>query len=120
MGIKITTDELGVKVRRSDRFKFPSYYIKISRQVDGQWVNEFQDIRFRKGVEVEDGDEIIIHDAFPTLDVWKKDGEVKSRCVWQILDFHYRSEMINHAPKEAVMPEDLPDSFAAADDDVPF
>ena len=121
MGIRITTDEFGVKVHRSDRFKFPSYYIKISRQVDGKWVNHFQDIRFRKGVEIEDGDEIIIKDAFPTIDVWKKDGAVKSKEVWQILDFKFRSETEpRQVPLADVPAEEMPDNFAAAEDEVPF
>ena len=120
MGIKITTDSFGVKVWRSDRKKFPQYAIKFSRMVDDKWVNVYQPIRFRSGVELENGAEIIIDDAFVTMDAWKgNDGNLNGKELWQILEFHYMHESKKESPRQEVF-EDLPDSFSAAEDEIPF
>lgn len=143
MGIRITTDDYGVKIWRSDRFGFPQYAVRISKKLDnGEYINEYQAVRFRKGVELANGDEIYINDAFDTLEVWqdKQTGETKHKRVWQILDFSYRARQAQPAPAQpqaypqqaAPMPQqpvqmqissqfsDLPDSFQAAEDDIPF
>lgn len=148
MGIKITTDDFGVKVWRSDKFGFPQYAVRISkRQASGDFVNEYQPIKFRKGVELANGDEIYINDGFSCLEVWqdKQTGETRHKQVWQILDFSYRARQEQQAPAQpqaypqqaypqqaAPIPQqpvqmqmssqftDLPDSFQATDDDVPF
>jgi hypothetical protein len=138
MGIRITTDDFGVKVWRSDKFGFPQYAVRISkRQASGDFVNEYQPIKFRKGVELANGDEIYINDAFSTLEVWqdKQTGETRHKQVWQIMDFSYRArqEQPQTHPQHATpMPQqpvqmqmssqftDLPDAFQAIDDDLPY
>lgn len=121
MGIKITTDEKPVNVWRNDRNGFPQYAVTISKKGDdGQWVREYQQVVFRKGVELQNNESIFIQDAFPKLHTWKgRDGSVGKRVVWQILDFSYA----NNRPQQqapAFDDYDYPDSFAAAEDDVPF
>lgn len=143
MGIRITTDDFGVKVWRSDKFGFPQYAVRISRrQASGDFVNEYQPVKFRKGVELANGDEIYINDGFSTLEVWqdKQTGETKHKQVWQIMDFSYRARQEQpqaypqqsapqqqpYQPQQPVQMQtssqftDLPDAFQATDDDVPF
>ena len=131
MGIRIKTDERGVKVFRSDKFGFPQYSIAIRGQTeDGKWVNEWREIRFRRGVEMANGEEIIINDAFPTLRFWQKDGQYFHKEIWQILEFTYpprqrqTPDQMQEPPPAATEAQvgfdDLPDTFAAAEDDIPF
>lgn len=134
MGIKITTDDYGVKVWRSDKFGFPQYAIAVGTKTeDGSRVNEYQQVQFRKGVELENGDEIYIDDAFPTLRTWtdKQSGELRHKTVWMITDWSYRARQekldvpapIQQAPQKPqpqIDMSDLPDTFSAAEDDIPF
>jgi hypothetical protein len=60
-------------------------------------------------VEIANGTTIYITDAFPTLDTWTKDGQEFKRKVWMILDF-----------ETDVNAADVPDSFSAAEDSIPF
>lgn len=122
MGIKITTDDYGVKVFRSDRFGFPQYSIGISTKDDnGKWISEYKPVRFRRGVELEDGDEIYIDNAFPTLDYWtdKTSGQLRHKEVWMITEFSYRSRHEN-VSQSVEAQEDLPEGYELADDDLPF
>ena len=147
MGIRIKTDDYGIRVWRDDKYGYPSYSVSIqAKKDDGGYVTEYKQVKFRKGVELENGSEIIIRDAFPTLDVWKdkQTGEFKKKEVWVILSFAYMAtagpqtqrerkpvsrgtsaypEQVSHiAGKSAdyMAIDDLPDSFAAAEDDIPF
>ena len=125
MGIKITTDDRPVNVWRYDGNGFPQYSIGISKRGDdGQWIREYQQIVFRKGIELENNESIFIYDAFPKLQTWRaKDGSIGKRVVWQILDFQYADSKRPAARQEPAYQEsyeDVPDSFAAAEDDVPF
>lgn len=122
MGIRITTDDYGVKVWRSDRHGFPQYAVAISIKTDsGERISEYKQVQFRRGVELENGEEICIDGGFPTLRTWKdrQTGEERSKEVWMITDFRYRKQA---PPKQSLQDtiEDLPDSFAAAEDDIPF
>ena len=128
MGIKITTDDYGVKVFRSDRFGFPQYSIGISTKGDdGKWISEYKTVRFRRGVELEDGDEIYIDNAFPTLDFWrdKTTGQLRHKEVWMITEFSYRSRRENVSQNvsqpQVMAQQDLPEGYAQADDiELPF
>lgn len=122
MGIKITTDDRPVNVWRSDRNGFPQYAITISKKGDdGKWIREYQQVAFRKGIELENNESIFIQDAFPKLNVWKDNaGEIHKRQVWQILDFTYASRKEEPAPQMDMGFDDLPDSFSAAEDSIPF
>ena len=123
MGIKIITDDRPVQVWRYDGNGFPQYSIGISKKGDdGKWIREYQQIVFRKGVELANNESIFIHDAFPKLNTWRaKDGSIGKRVVWQILDFSYATNRPEtEAPAYQESYDDVPDSFAAAEDDVPF
>lgn len=119
MGIKITTDGKPVKVFRSEKNGFVSYWISIGKKEGDGWVNKSQPVSFLKGVEVPNGAEITIHHAFPTLDTWVKDNQQMARHVWKIMEFEgprQKSAVDNYDTSEA----ELPDSFSQAEDEIPF
>ena len=112
MGIKIITDK-PVKVWRRDLDNgHAAYSISVGKKEGDSWINGYQPIRFKKGVEVYNGQEISIKDAFPTLDSWVKDGKQFTRIVWQIMEFE-KFGSGNHAAEPETM-------FSAVDEDVPF
>lgn len=118
MGIRISTDNKGIKVWRSDRYERPSYAVQISKKEGDTWINDYQPVRFRQGVEIANGTTIYITDAFPTLDTWTKDGQEFKRKVWMILDFDAPGQTASRQTEVDV--SDLPDSFSAAEDSIPF
>lgn len=121
MGIKISTDNRGVKVWRSDKYEKPTYAIQISKKEGDTWVNEYQKVRFRGSPDIPNGTIIYIRDGFTTLETWVKDNMEHKRIVWVIMDYSY--EGMKEAPNQSFidMPEpDMPDSFSAAEDDIPF
>lgn len=132
MGIRITTDEYGVKVWRNDRYGYAQYSISIQKKKeDGGYITKYKQVKFRGGVEVENGADIIIRDAFPTIDSWKdkNTGELKTKEVWVIMDFVYKTSAPSpHTEQKAQEIEkaaqdlfsDMPDSFQAAEDEIPF
>ena len=127
MGIKIITDDYGVKVWRSDKFGFPQYAVAIGTKTEsGERITEYKQLQFRRGVELANGDEIYIDNAFPTLRIWqdKQTGETRSKEVWMVTDFTFRSRREETQtpapePKQTTF-DDLPDSFDAVEDDIPF
>ena len=128
MGIRITTDEYGVRVWRSDRYGHTNYSVTIQKKKeDGGYITEYKQVKFRGGVEIENGTDIIIRDGFPTIDSWndKNTGELKTKEVWVILDFVYksaapRSQVRETQPVPEDMFRDMPDTFQAAEDEIPF
>ena len=125
MGIRIKTDDYGVRVWRNDKYGYVTYSISIQgKKDDGGYVNEYKQVKFRKGIELENGSEIIIHDAFPTLDVWKdkQTGEFRQKEVWVILDFSYlRSAPQKRAVSRGSLEDfDVDDHFEAVEDSIPF
>ena len=129
MEIKITTDNYGIKVWRSDKGKYPSYsVIKGKNPVSGR--NEYQTVQFKRGIELSNGDEIFIRDAFITYRTWtdRKSGEEKCMEVWMITDFDYKREPEPERQIQQQMTsimhddllDDMPDSFSAAEDEIPF
>lgn len=75
MGIRFTTDERGAKVWRDDKFGFPKYSIAVSKKDEnGEWVKMYLDTKFPKGVEVENGTEVMILDGFFSFNIGK-DGK---------------------------------------------
>lgn len=119
MGIKIQTDNKPVKVWRSDRGQYPSYAIQISKKEGDAWVNDYQKVRFRGSPDIPNGTEIRISDGFPTLETWVKDGVEHKRIVWVLMDYSYPG--MTEKPKQTfVEMPDYPDSFSAAEEDLPF
>lgn len=85
MGLVLTTDERGVKVWRDDKGQYPRYSISYSKKdEDGNWQNAYMEVRFHKGVELENGTEIMILDSFPSFNIGK-DG--KKYQFWFIKDY---------------------------------
>lgn len=113
MGIKITTDDKGVKVYRSDKFERPHYAIQISKKEGEEWINHYQEIRFRKGEDVPDRAIIHIRNAFPTVSSWVKDNSQHVKEVWQIMDYYIEGSV-------PVMADEPADSFSVAEDQIPF
>lgn len=121
MGIKITTDNRGVKVWRSDKYEHPSYAIQVSKREGDGWINDYQPVRFRQGINIPNGTLIYIKNAFPTLDTWVKDDQQFKRKVWMIMEFEAEGMKASQtSPQMSMEPEDLPDSFSAAEDEIPF
>ena len=118
MGIKIQTDNKPVKVWRSDRGQYPSYAIQVSKKEGDAWVNDYQKVRFRGSPDIPNGTEIRISDGFPTLETWVKDGVEHKRIVWVLMDYSYPG--MTEKPKQTfVEMPDYPDSFSAAEEDLP-
>lgn len=70
-----------------DHGDWKSYTLGISSKTqDGKWVNAYQPIRFKKGIEVENKTNID-YKAFPTAKEWSVDGQNRNYVVWQILEF---------------------------------
>ena len=121
MGIKITTDDRRVKVWRNDRGEYPTYAVQISKKEGDSWIREYQRVKFRGSPDIPNGTDVRIIDGFPTLDTWVKDGVEHKRIVWIIMDYDYDGMKVQPKPSFMTPPEtDLPDSFSAAQDDIPF
>ena len=119
MGIKIQTDNKPVKVWRSDRGQYPSYAIQVSKKEGDALVNDYQKVRFRGSPDIPNGTEIRISDGFPTLETWVKDGVEHKRIVWVLMDYSYPG--MTEKPKQTfVEMPDYPDSFSAAEEELPF
>jgi hypothetical protein len=122
MGIRIATDDRGIKVWRSDRGQYPSYAVQVSKKEGDAWINEYQKIHFKGGADIPNGTVIHIQDAFPALESWVKDGQQYKRIVWIIMEWSdgvapYQAK--SQAPAQGSF-DDLPDSFQAAEDEIPF
>ena len=115
MGIKITTDNKGVKVWRSDKFGKPRYSISFNTKEGDTWVRDYQEVQFKKGVEVANGETIHITNAFPAVRSWVKDDKQHIKTVWMILEF-------TSAGGSVQQPTSIPeaDNFTLSEDDIPF
>lgn len=72
MGLIIKTDDKGLKIWRSDRGQYPSYSYSIGKKdTNGNYENCYQSVRFRKGVNLDNGTEIAIDNAFMSFDTGK-------------------------------------------------
>lgn len=88
MALVIKTDEKGLKIWRNDEGQFPRYSYTIGKkQQDGSYINCYQSIRFKKGVEVANGEEIVIDNAFFSFDVDKQDEKKKYPYLF-VTEFH--------------------------------
>lgn len=99
MGIKITTDDRPVKVYRMDTLSFPVYSIRVSKKEGDHWVSAYQQIKFKKGIDVPNETMIHIKSAFPSVDSWVKEDKQYTKQVWQIMEFTYADEK-NDIPTE--------------------
>lgn len=83
MGLVIKTDDKGIKIFRKDKTSsagnpYTTYCRKISsKDKDGNWVNAFQDVVFKKGVSVNNKATIVIENAFETVSSYNDKTSVK-------------------------------------------
>lgn len=99
MGMRALTDERGVKVWRDDKAQYPRYSFSISKKNDkGEYDNFYMEIKFKKGLEEPDnGDNIIINDAFMSFNVWiDKEGKKKTSPYLMVMDY----ENLDAKPKD--------------------
>ena len=125
MGIAISTDDYGVTVWRSDKFGFPQYAIGVQKKEQDRYITDYQAVRFKKGVELENKEKIKILHAFPVLDTWEKNGQDFKRIVWMITDFTYmdraeRPVQGTQMQMASVQRDNVPEGFNAVEDDIPF
>lgn len=69
MGLKITTDDKGVRIWRVDKVSsngnpYTRYFTKVSSRDGDEWVSAFIDVLFPKGTNIADKTDILIKDAF--------------------------------------------------------
>lgn len=92
--MKLITDDKGVKVFRKEKeYEGKKFYVysvcDSTKDTDGNYINKYRDIRFRKGIEVADKAEIIIKDSFPIL---RKDKNGNVYETWMIMDFEFKNK----------------------------
>lgn len=70
MGLIVSTDERGIKVWRDDKGQYPRYSVSVSKKNDqGGYDNCYLPVRFKNGVDVPNGTEILIKNAFPSFNI---------------------------------------------------
>lgn len=84
--IEITADKVKVFAKQHDLQgggTFTSYAIQLAtKKPDGTWVNAYQPVRFKKGVNLVNKSIININSAFPTFDPNKPQYPY-----WFVMDF---------------------------------
>lgn len=84
-----------------------------SKRQDGTYANAYLDVRFRKGVVVENKTKIDIKNAFLTVREFVVNGETKKKIELMVLDFDTVDGYVERAEEQ--------EQFSALDyDDVPF
>lgn len=84
-----------------------------SKRQDGTYANAYLDVRFRKGVIVENKTKIDIKDAFLTVREFVVNGETKKKIELMILDFDIIGDYVGRSEEQ--------EHFSALNyDDVPF
>lgn len=121
MGTRWSTDNKGEKVWRSDRFENPTYAIRISKKEGDTWINEYQEVRFKGSPDIPNGTTVHVKDGFETLKTWVKDGAEHKKIIKVALDYEYEGMKTKPEQTFMQMPEpDMPDSFSAIEDGIPF
>ena len=119
MGLKITTDEKGIKIYRKDKVSsngnpYTTYFTKVSSKSGDEWVSAFIDVLFPKGTDVADKTEIQIKDSYYLVSKYQDKVSMKL----YIKDF---SVMGNAAPAQTKAPGDgfmnVPEGI---EDELPF
>lgn len=88
MGLKISSDDKGVKVIRKDGTSkagnpYTMYSLMYSFKVGDEWKNGFIDAGFKRGVEIANKSKILIKDAFLTGSEFN--GTTKPKII--VMDF---------------------------------
>lgn len=89
-----------------------------SKREDGSYANGYLDVRFRKGVEVENKTKIDIKHSFLTVREFTVDGKERKKIELMILQFDIVS---GEDDEEYDVPSSNQPGFSAfTDDDIPF
>lgn len=89
MGLTLITDEKNITVYRKDKVSqagnnYSTYCLKISsKDRDDNWQSAFVNVRFKKGVSVNNKAKINIKSSFPTIDSYNGNNTIS----WMIMDF---------------------------------
>ena len=112
--INLTTDDKGVKIYRKDKVtksgeNFATYSLMVSsKSQDGNWINTFLDVIFKKGVSVNDRAEIKINNSFLVANEYNGQKYIKL----MVMDFDVLNE--GNAPQQTT-----DDGFVMISDDTP-
>lgn len=74
------------------------------KREDGSYARVYLDVRFRKGITVENKSRLNVKDGFLTVREYKQNGETKTRLELMVLDFDY-GEPVGYS---AISDSDLP------------
>lgn len=121
MSIRISTDNKGVKIYRFERNGKITYARRVSKKEGDTWIGKYQRIRFKGSPDIPDGTIVYINYAFDSLDTWVKDGKEHMEIAIVATDYSYDGMQEKPSASYMQMPEpDMPDSFSAAEDEIPF
>lgn len=81
MSLKIVTDDKGILVFRKDKEwqggSFPVYSTSVSsKNKNGEYVNAYIDLKFKKGTDITNKTVIKIENAFPVVDEWNDNKKI--------------------------------------------
>ena len=102
------------KVWRNDDKGFAQYTTSIGKKnQEGNYDNAYIEVKFKKGVNIENGTVINIAKGFLTFRQYEKDN--KKFTVWQIMVLDFDTEYM-----DSDVPQTLEDKFTALNEEVPF
>lgn len=126
MGVRILTDDRPVMVYRKERDtqngKWVTYQIGVSsKDRDGNWINGYIDVSFKKDISVNNKSKINIKNAFPTVRKYNnKDGKEVTQITWMIMEF----DVVEAGEGPVAPPTPSDDSFVnipdGIDSELPF
>lgn len=122
MGFDAITDYKGIKIKRWERNGKVSYSYSVGIKEGETWLNVSVPLRFKGSPDIPDGTIVHCKDGFETVFSWTKDNKQFTRFGKVITDYDYNGMTEKLKPSFVEMPEppDYPDSFQAANDDIPF
>lgn len=121
MGMVYSTDNKGVKIYRFERNGKITYARRVSKKEGDTWIGKYQRIRFKGSPDIPDGTIVQILYGFDVLDTWVKDGKEYMEIAIVATDYSYDGMKEQPGTSYMQMPEpDMPDSFSAAEDEIPF
>ena len=98
---------------RNDDKGFPIYKTSLgSKNSQGEWDNAYIDVKFKKGIEVQNKEKIDIINGFLSFRKWGKDG--KKFTTWELVVTDF--ETVDGQPSGNV----IEDNFTAIEEEVPF
>lgn len=119
MGFDGTTDYKGIKVKRWERNGKVSYSYNVGTKEGDTWLNESVPLRFKGSPNIPDGTIVYCKKGFEKVFSWVKDDWQYQKRGWVITDYEYDGMTQKPAQSFVEMP-DYPDSFSAAEEDLPF